>query len=103
VARRVSYTNDALRDLAQITRWLTQSGSGLTARRRLTAIWTAIEHLREQPCLWPLGQHTGVRELPCAGGYRAFYAIRPDTGRNDTAGDVVVLRVYGPGQDRGAE
>jgi hypothetical protein len=41
-----------------------------------------------------------VRELPCEGGYRAFYEVLPDTGRNDTAGDVIVLRVFGPGQDR---
>lgn len=98
--RQLGYTDDALADLAEIARWLTQSGSGPTARRRLTAIWTAIEQLREQPCLWSVGQHAGVRELPCAGRYRALYEIRPDTGRNDTAGDVLVLRVYGPGQDR---
>jgi hypothetical protein len=27
--------------------------------------------------------------------------VRPDTGRDETAGDVIVLRVFGPGQDRG--
>jgi hypothetical protein len=27
--------------------------------------------------------------------------MNPDTGRNDTAGDVYVLRVFGPGQDSG--
>jgi hypothetical protein len=42
-----------------------------------------------------------VRELPCPHAYRAFYEVHPDTGSNDTAGDVMVLRVYGPGQDRG--
>ena len=26
--------------------------------------------------------------------------LSPDTGRNETAGIVIVLRVYGPGQDR---
>lgn len=29
-----------------------------------------------------------------------MYVVRPDTGRNDTAGDVLVLRVFGPGQSR---
>jgi hypothetical protein len=29
-----------------------------------------------------------------------IYEVEPDTGRNDTAGDVRVLRVYGTGQDR---
>jgi len=42
----------------------------------------------------------GVRELPIAGGYRVFYKVETDTGRDETAGDVRVLRVYGPGQDR---
>jgi hypothetical protein len=100
VPRRLSYTDDALADLAGATRWLTQPGSGPAARRRLAAIWTAIEHLREQPCLCAIGQHAGVRELPCAGGYRALYEVHPDTGGDDTAGDVLVLRVYGPGQAR---
>jgi hypothetical protein len=27
--------------------------------------------------------------------------VHSDTGRNDTAGDVRVPRVFGPGQDRG--
>ena len=42
-----------------------------------------------------------MRELPCDGGYRAPYRVIPDSGRSDTAGDVLVLRVLGPGQDRG--
>ena len=29
------------------------------------------------------------------------YEVIPDTGRDETAGDVRVLRVFGPGQDRG--
>jgi hypothetical protein len=41
-----------------------------------------------------------VRELPCPGGYRVLYRLDPDTGSNDTAGDIRVLRVFGPGQNR---
>jgi hypothetical protein len=41
-----------------------------------------------------------VRELPAAGGHRVFYKVDPDTGSNKTAGDVLVPRVYGPGQSR---
>jgi hypothetical protein len=29
-----------------------------------------------------------------------MYLVEPDTGRNRTAGNVLVLRVYGPGQSR---
>jgi plasmid stabilization system protein ParE len=78
-----------------------QPVSGPSARRRLTAIRAAINRLREHPCLYPVGQHPGVRELPCDGGYRAIYEVLPDTGRDETVGDVRVLRVFGPGQDRG--
>ncbi len=52
------------------------------------------------PCRCPVGQHTGVRESPCSSGYRALYEVQPDTGRDETAGDVRVLRVFGPGQSR---
>ena len=38
--------------------------------------------------------------LFCDGGYRALYEVTPDTGHNETAGNVLVLRVFGPGQDR---
>jgi hypothetical protein len=46
---------------------------------------------------WPA---SGVRELPCAGGHRVLYEIIPETGRDETARDVRILRVYGPGQSR---
>ena len=98
--RDLRYTDKALADLDAITSWLTQPGPGPAARRRLTAVWVAIERLREHPCRYPVVQHRGVRELPCAGGYRALYRVAPDTGRDETAGNVRVLRVFGPGQSR---
>jgi plasmid stabilization system protein ParE len=101
LARSLIYAPRALADLSEIKGWLTQPGSGARSRRRLAAIRAAINRLRGNPCLYPNGQHPGVRELPCEGGYRALYRVDPDTGRNETAGDVRVLRVFGPGQDRG--
>lgn len=98
--RRLDYTEDAIEDLQAIRGWLTQPGSGRRASRRITAIRTAIRQLRQHPCLFPFGQHPGVREMPCDGEYRALYEVTPDTGRNETAGNVLVLRVFGPGQDR---
>jgi plasmid stabilization system protein ParE len=100
VPRELIYAPEALADLEAATRWLTQPGSGPRAWRRLAAIRDSIERLREHPCLWPIGRHTGVRELPCEGGYRALYEVVPDTGHDETAGEVLVLRVYGPGLDR---
>jgi plasmid stabilization system protein ParE len=90
----------ARRDPEAISGWLTQPGSGPAARRKLAAVRAAIGRLPRHPCLYPVGEHSGVRELPCAGGYRVLYEAHPDTGRNETTGDVLVLRVFGPGQDR---
>jgi len=100
VPRRLSYTEKARNDLDAIRQWLKQPGSGSTARRRLQAIYADIKRLKQAPCLHPIGQHSGVRELPCAGGYRVLYRVSPDTGLSSTAGDVRVLRVFGPGQSR---
>jgi plasmid stabilization system protein ParE len=100
VPRQLRYTEKAGDDLDDVRRWLTQPGAGPVAQRRLAAIRADIRRLKQHPCLYPVGQHPGVRELPCAGGYRALYRVNPDTGRDETAGDVIVLRVYGPGQDR---
>jgi plasmid stabilization system protein ParE len=98
--RALRFADKALGDLDAIKRWLTQPRSGQAARRRLTTPWIATERLREHPCLYPVGQHSGVRKLPFARGYRVFDEVHPDTGQNDTAGDVRVLRVFGPGQSR---
>jgi hypothetical protein len=40
------------------------------------------------------------RARACTGGYRALYTVVQDTGRSATAGDVLVLRIFGPGQSR---
>ena len=61
-------------------------------------IATAIERLREHPCRYAFGGHSGVRELPCSGGDRALYRVQSGTGRDETAGDFWVLRAFGPGQ-----
>jgi plasmid stabilization system protein ParE len=100
VPRTLIYAPQARDDLDSIRLWLTQPGSGPAARRRLTAIRLAINRLLDHPCLYPVGPHPGVRELPCDGGYRALYDVLPDTGRSETAGNVRVLRVFGPGQSR---
>jgi plasmid stabilization system protein ParE len=99
VPRRLGYTDDALADLDAMRRWLTQPGSGPAARRRMTAIWAAIERLRQHPCLHARGDQPGTREVSSE-GHRIIYVVDPDTGRNADAGDVTVLRVFGPGRSR---
>ena len=90
----------ATRDLAAARKWLTQDGAGAAARRTLTKLKTAVTtDLRASPCRWPPSTHPGVRERS-VDGYRVMFEVDPDTGDNETAGNVEVLRVFGPGQDR---
>ena len=98
--RGLIYAPRAIADIAVIRAWLMQPGAGLAAKRRLAAIRLATDQPRSYPCSHPAGEHPGARELPCDGGYRVLYRVNPDTGRNTTAGDVRVLRIFGPGQDR---
>ncbi len=97
MARDLRFTHGALLDLEAVRRWQTQPGAA--ALRKLTRIRASVRDLREAPCRHPVGTHAGVRELP-AYGHRVMYIVQPDTGRNDTAGDILVLRVFGPGQRR---
>ena len=97
--RRLDYTDAALRDIEAAFQWLSQPGSGTRARRRIRAIRTAIDTLIDHPCLHPVNPDSRRRELSCE-GHRIIYSVVPDTGDNATAGNVVVLRVFGPGQIR---
>lgn len=96
--RQVIIGSQAAIDLEGVRRWQFQLGSGLAARRRVLRILAAIEGLADHPCRHPGGDH-GRREFTVE-RYRVVYRVTPDTGRDSTAGDVVVLRVFGPGQDR---
>jgi plasmid stabilization system protein ParE len=66
----------------------------------LANIRSAVKELRQYPCKWPEGEHPGVRECPVE-GYMIMYEVHPDTGDDRTAGDVEILRVFGPHQLRG--
>ena len=100
MTRGLIYAREARDDLDAVRRWLTQPGSGPTARRVLQRIRSEIRHLQQSPNQWRIGPDPGVREMPCAGGYRVLYRLDPDTGRAADVGDVLVLRIFGPGQDR---
>ena len=93
-------SDEAIADLEDIHAWQTQPGSGARAKRRLFRIRAAIRRLKSDPCLFPVGAYPGVREMPAEGGHRVYYTVIPDTGRSATAGDVFILRVFGPGQSR---
>jgi plasmid stabilization system protein ParE len=99
MSRRLIVARAARRDLAGIARWLRQPGSGRIARRKLAAIERAVLDLADDPCRFVFGTHPGVRERYVA-GHVILYRLSADTGDSRTAGDVIVLRVFGPGQSR---
>jgi plasmid stabilization system protein ParE len=95
--RSLEITEPALDDLAAVRRWLRQPGAGHAAARRLRHIERALTELRIGPCRWPYSEHGCARERVVE-GYKIVYEVQPDTGDNATAGDVLVLRIFGPGQ-----
>lgn len=72
--------------------WLLQPGSGVRAHRRYADIIRALKDLKAHPDRWPTGDHD-FRERTVA-GYRITYRIESQ----DTV--VVVLRIFGPYQNR---
>jgi plasmid stabilization system protein ParE len=94
--RRLEYAANAERDLSRAIAWQTQPGAGTAARRRLAAIVAAVNALRHHPCLWR--REAGLGGVLIVAGHRVVYSVEPDTGRDETAGDVVILRILGPGQ-----
>ncbi len=97
MARRLRLTKEARSDLKRIRSWYRQPGSGATARARILEIEAAIKALVHSPCSPPLRLPPDVR-LCISARHRITFRVKPDTNDNSTAGDVEVLRIYGPGQ-----
>lgn len=95
---RVILAPAATRDLAAIKAWLTQPGAGEAAARRLRRITQAIRTLSLEAVQWPAGLHAGTRERP-VGAYRIVYEVI-STEDDTTRGEMRIVRVFGPGQDR---
>jgi len=101
VSRRIAYSLAGIADIAAMRRWLHQPGAGPLAKERARRVAAAIRGLASDPVMWPKGEIVGTRERVVE-GYTAVYSVNPDTSDRGTAGDVYVLRVFGPGQDRPA-
>lgn len=98
--RRALFLSEAaIDDIAGIYRWYRQPGAGAAAARRVRAIRSAIRGLVEYPCRFRRGQHPDTREL-ITQGHVVVYEVHSDTGNDTTAGDVFIVRVFGPGQSR---
>lgn len=89
---------DALEAMRQARAWLMQGGSGPNGRARWHALRDSRMRLRTYPYLGaPVADRPGRYRL-VVGEYRLIYRVDPDTGVSDTAGDVRVVAVFGPGQ-----
>lgn len=89
----VELTEHARSDLVAARIWLTQSGSGLRSRLRLSRISRALIELQFNPLRWPIGPYRQARER-FVDGYTIRYVVDPDRSI------VSVLRVFGPYQNR---
>jgi plasmid stabilization system protein ParE len=78
--------------------WLTQDGARPTAWQKWLALRDAPDALLDFPYRGrPSPDFKGRRQLSVS-GYRIIYVVHPDTGDRETAGNVFILAVLGPGQ-----
>jgi len=97
---RLSLAPEALEDIDRHRGWLTQAGAGRKAHRTLSSMISAINELPAAPRRWPGSlDHPGYRTCVVA-GYVIVYRLDPDGDDPSAEGDVLVLRVFAPKQDR---
>jgi hypothetical protein len=99
MARKLEVSATALRDIEQMRSWLSQPGTGPRAKERRRRIQNAIRELTQDPVRWSIGVNPGTRER-IVEEYVIVYMVSPDTNDRRTAGDVYIVRLYGPGQER---
>jgi plasmid stabilization system protein ParE len=96
--RKVITAPEAAAGLRQARSWLTQKGSGPNGRARWEQLRDARRMLKTHPYLGPeAADHAGMRCLVVS-DYRIIYRVIADTGDSASAGDVLILAVFGPGQ-----
>jgi plasmid stabilization system protein ParE len=97
LGRSVELSEKAAQKLAGIKRWYSQPGAGRAAARRIQAIVAAIECLEFFPFMGRPGDTPGTRELT-AQEHRIVYEVAEGDDTPETAGDIVVLNILGPGE-----
>lgn len=91
--RAVFLSPAAADDLENVRLWYSQPGAGIAAKRRVLHILKAIEDLAEWPFLWPAGPEPDIRERVVE-EHVLYYRVHTETG------DIEVIRIWRPGQDR---
>ncbi len=97
--RKVTTSPEAAAGFKGARRWLLQPGSGQDGRVKWERLKQARRDLRVSPCMGGTAdpEHNGLRRRAVA-GFRLIYRVEPDTNSNETAGDMRVLALFGPGQ-----
>ncbi|WP_448190479.1 type II toxin-antitoxin system RelE/ParE family toxin [Azospirillum sp. sgz301742] len=99
VRRRVILSPMATRDLEQIRTWYSQPGSGPRAKRKASAIVRALRELERYPFIGSPSDEPGLRERVVE-EHTVIYRIQNDADVPESAGDIVVIRIWQPGQNR---
>lgn len=95
--RSLRFSRQAQRDFQNIRKWFNQPGAGTAAAERLNRLEASILALVDRPYAWPPGPKPGTRLL-ISQRHVILYRIAPDTGDTQTAGNVFLVRIFGPGQ-----
>jgi hypothetical protein len=85
--------------LQSVARWLSQPGSGSSARKKLNEIWASVRGLRANALRHPVFTQTGGRKCSVSGGYEIHYDVFPSPPKSTRSGVVVVTFVKSPFQD----
>ena len=67
------------------------------AKTRLAKLEAAIENLARYPLACSVGPVDGTRLL-ISQGHKVLYEIEADAAGEAATSDVIILRIYGPGQ-----
>lgn len=96
--RTLTLAPEALGDLADAKRRLIgPRGAGPKAHERYDALRQGIRRLIEHPCRYRVNPEQPGTRILSVSDFRVIYEVDPDTGRNEDAGNVLVLRVLPPG------
>lgn len=99
--RAVFLSPAAARDLQYVRAWYSHPEPGRGHGLRVARIVNAIDELAERPVNFPKGVWPGTRTR-FVEGHRIVYRVENDTDDNATAGDVEIIRIWCPRQNRPA-
>ncbi len=99
MVRRVAVTPEAAAAFRNARQWLMQPGSGRAGALRWQKLRGIRKILQRSPYIGPaFAGQPGVRVVVVS-DYRVLYQVVPDTGDTQSAGDILIVALFGPGQE----